>query len=181
MHVGEIWYCAPRSPQTQPLGAGSARSYPANTRRGTGVGLMLVHRLRCWPNLKTTSVQHLGFTEKGSVLWIKCVSMHDVYHNSMQIFWILRYEILHFLRSKVYDTLKWTIDLGYSIMRGSMRRQWGTNSFWRPKWSILGGHCLTKRVVWMTSYQYSLNFLVMADMSDLLADLGGTHTRFNTK
>ena len=34
-------------------------SFPANTRRQTNVDLMLAHRLRRWPNIKTTLFQRL--------------------------------------------------------------------------------------------------------------------------
>ena len=37
------------------------RLYPANTRRWTNADLMLAHRLRRWPNIKSALVQRLMF------------------------------------------------------------------------------------------------------------------------
>ena len=52
---------------------------PSNTRRLTNADLMLGHRLRRWPNIKSTSVQRLVFAGRVITLQPHGIGAADLY------------------------------------------------------------------------------------------------------
>ena len=73
---------------------------PVNTRRWTNVVLKLTHRLRRWPNYKTTLVQCLMFAGEVTCVLVWALSMPDFAYVRT---WLARRVIVKWMYSRVRE------------------------------------------------------------------------------
>ena len=95
--------------------------YPADTRRWTNVGLMLTHRLRRWPNNKTTLVQRLVPAGCGLIrLWANQTMGQSDGRNGTDGGWAccLNYQNDLCVCHRRYELSEWWVELG-SLHKGA--------------------------------------------------------------